>query len=169
MRNSHTSLRKDKKAVSPAISTVILMAAAVVMILVAMTYANNILSSKVAQNEYSANKQFLQTTGQQIDDIAWTVGRTQTVSFSSKYGNVKFLEAALNYTFQVHYSSTNTWKTLTLAGQTGIILCNMPVSSYSIGNNYFERLPSGANSSFLLSDSTSPISQVICEEKLPMS
>jgi hypothetical protein len=56
-----------------------------------------------------------------------------------------------------------------LAGQTGIIFYNMPVSSYSMGNNYFERLPSGANSSFLLSDSTSPISQVICEEKLPMS
>ncbi len=167
MRNSHTSLRKDKKAVSPAVSTVILMAAAVVMILVAMTYANNILSTKVAQNEYSANKQFLQTTGQQIDDIAWTVGRTQTVSFSSRYGFVKFQEAALNYTFSIHTSSG--WKNQTLAGQTGIILYNMPVSSYSMGNNYFERLPSGANSSFLLSDSTSPISQVICEEKLPMS
>ena len=36
-------------------------------------------------------------------------------------------------------------------------------------NGYFERIPSNANSSFLLSDSTSPISQVICEEKLPMS
>jgi hypothetical protein len=143
------------------------MAAAVVMILVAMTYANNILSTKVAQNEYSANKQFLQTTGQQIDDIAWTVGRTQTVSFSSRYGFVKFQEAALNYTFSIHTSSG--WKNQTLAGQTGIILYNMPVSSYSMGNNYFERLPSGANSSFLLSDSTSPISQVICEEKLPMS
>ena len=46
MRNSHTSLRKDKRAASPAISTVILMAAAVVMILVAMSYANNILSAK---------------------------------------------------------------------------------------------------------------------------
>jgi hypothetical protein len=145
------------------------MAAAVVMILVAMTYANNILSAKVAQNEYSTNQQFMQTTGQQIDDIAWTVGRTQTISYSSKYGNVKFEEAALNYTFRVHYSSTGTWENLTLPGKTGILLYNMPVSSYSMGNNYFQRLPSNANSSFLLSDSTAPISQVICEEKLPMS
>ena len=45
----------------------------------------------------------------------------------------------------------------------------MPVGSYSLGNNYFERLPSNANSSFLLSGSSSPISQVICEEKVPMS
>jgi hypothetical protein len=137
------------------------------MILVAMSYANNILGIKMAQNEYSTNKQFMQTTGQQIDDIAWTVGRTQTVTYSSKYGNVKFQEAALDYTFQVHTSSG--WKNLTISGKTGIILYNMPVSSYSLGNNYFERLPSNANSSFLLADSSAPIDQVICEEKLPMS
>jgi len=139
------------------------------MILVAMSYANNILSLKMAQNEFSTNKQFMQTTGQQIDDIAWTVGRTQTVSFSSKYGNVKFQEAALNYTFRVHYTNPSLWENLTISGKTGIILYNMPVSSYSMGNNYFERLPSNANSSFLLADSSAPISQVICEEKLPMS
>jgi hypothetical protein len=139
------------------------------MILVAMSYANNILSLKMAQNEYSTNKQFMLTTGQQVDDIAWTVGRTQTVRFSSMYGNVKFQEVALNYTFRVHYNNTNTWENLTISGNTGIILYNMPVSSYSMGNNYFERLPSNANSSFLLSGSTAPISQVICEEKLPMS
>ena len=122
----------------------------------------------MAQNEYSMNKQFMQTTGQQIDDIAWTVGRTQTISYSSRYGNVKFQEVALNYTFQVHYTNPSSWENLTIPGKTGIILYNMPVSSYSIGNNYFERLPSNANSSFLLSDSSAPISQVICEEKLPM-
>ena len=167
MRNSHTTLRKDKKAVSPAISTVILMAAGIVMILVAMTFANNTLSAKMAQNEYATNQQFMQTTGQQIDDIAWTVGRTQTISYSSKYGNVKFEEAALTYNFSVQTSSG--WDNFTMSGKTGFLLYNMPVSSYSMGNNYFERLPSNANSSFLLSDSTAPISQVICEEKLPMS
>ena len=36
-RNNHSSLRKDKRAISPAISTVILTAAGIVMILVAMT------------------------------------------------------------------------------------------------------------------------------------
>ncbi len=166
MRNSHLSLRKDKRAVSPAISTVILTAAVIVMILVAMSYAKNILNMKMAENEFNTNKQFMQTTGQQIDDIAWTIGRTQTVSYSSKYGNVKFQEAALNYTFQVHTSSG--WENLTLPGETGIILYNMPVSSYSMGNNYFERVPC-VNSSFLQTGSSAPVSQVFCEEKLPMS
>jgi hypothetical protein len=165
-RNNHKSLRRDTRAVSPAISTVVLTAAGIVMILIAMSYANNILSLKMAQNEYSTNKQFMQTTAQQIDDIAWTVGRTQTVSFTNRYGNVQFQAAALNYTFRVHTSSG--WENLTISGKTGIILYNMPVGSYSLGNNYFQRLPSNLTSSFLLSGSTAPISQVICEQKVPM-
>ena len=168
MQNSHRSFRKNKSATSPAISTVILMASAVVMILVAMTYANNILSLKMAENEYNTNKQFMQTTGQQIDDIAWTIGRAQTVSYSIKYGNVEFQEVALDYTFQVH-TSTRGWKTLSLSGKTGIILYNMPVGSYSLGNNYFARAPITANTSFLLPDSSAPISQVICEQKSSVS
>ena len=168
MRETNRKLLKDKRAVSPAISTVILTGAGIVMILIAMSYANNILSMKMAENEYSTNKQFMQTTGKQIDDIAWTVGRSQTISYSCKYGNVKFQDATLEYTFQIRNSSGG-WTNLTLSGKTGIILFNMPVSSYSMGNNYFERLPSGSNSSFLLSGSSAPISQVLCEEKLPMS
>jgi hypothetical protein len=160
-------LHKDKRAASPAISTVILTAAGIAMILVAMSYANNILTIKMAQNEYSSNKQFLQTTGQQIDDVAWTVGRTQTIDFSSKYGNIQFREIALTYNFQIHTSAG--WETLSLSGDTGIIIYNMPVSSYSMGDGYFERLPNNANSSFLLSGSNAPISQVVCEEKLPMA
>ena len=121
------SLRQNERAASPAISTVILTAAGIVMILVAMSYANNILNVKLAQNEFSMSKQFMQTTGQQIDDIAWTVGRTQTVTYSSKFGNLKFQEVALNYTFRVHSSAG--WENLTLSGQTGIILYNMPTGS----------------------------------------
>ena len=165
-RNNHRSLRRDKRAVSPAISTVVLTGAGIVMILIAMSYSNNILGIKMAQNEYSTNKQFMQTTAQQIDDIAWTVGRTQTVSFSNKYGNVQFQAVALNYTFRIHTSSG--YENLTLSGKTGIILYNMPVGSYSLGNNFFQRLPSNVSSPFLLSGSTAPISQVTCVQKVPM-
>jgi hypothetical protein len=168
MQKHYISLRKDKRGTSPAISTVILTGAVVVMILVAMTFANNTLRLKMAQNEYNTNKQFMQTTGQQIDDIAWTVGRTQTVTYSSNYGNVKFQEVVLDYTFQVHTISGG-WETLNLNGETGMVLYNMPVGYYSLGSSYFERVPLDADNSFLQSDSTAPISQVICEVKTPMS
>ncbi len=105
MRYIHRqSLRRDKRAVSPAISTVILTAAVVVMILVAMNFANNFLNMRMAENEFSANKQFMLTTGLQIDDIAWTIGRTQTVRYSSQFGSIKFQSSTLNYSFEVHYT-----------------------------------------------------------------
>ncbi len=169
MQNHHrTNLPKDQRATSPAISTVILTGTVVVMILVAMTFANNTLGLKMAKNEYDTNQQFMQTTGQQIDDVAWTVGRTQTIAYSGNYGNVKFQEVALDYTFQV-FTASGGLKTLTLPGETGVILYNMPVGSYSLGNNYFARVPLGTDDSFLQYDSSAPISQVICEQKVPMS
>lgn len=145
----------------------ILTAGVIVMIFVAMSYANNILNFKIAQNEYETSKQFMMTTAQQIDDLAWTIGRTQTITYSSQYGNVKLLEGALEYSISVRTSSG--WETLTLPSETSIVLFNMPVSAYSMGNNYFQRVPVSANSSFLLFDSSAPVSQVICVEKLPMS
>lgn len=134
------------------------------MILVAMNYAYNILNLKMAQNEFSSNTQFMSTTGLQLDDVAWTIGRTQTISYSSKFGVLNFNDLALDYTFQV-YNPSSGWVNFT-APVTGIIPYNMPVSSYSLGNNYFERVPLSANGSFLQSGSTAPVSQVFCEEKL---
>jgi hypothetical protein len=159
------SLQKDKRAVSPAISTVILTAAVVVMILVAMSFANSFLDARMAENEFSTNKQFMLTTGLQMDDIAWTVGRTQTVRYSSKYGNIKFQSLAVNYTFEV---DTGSGWTFLFSNATGMILFNIPVSTYSISNNYFERIMPSSNGSFLQQGPSAPVSQVFCVEKLPM-
>jgi hypothetical protein len=137
------------------------------MILVTMSYGNNFLNTRLAENEFSTNKQFMQTTGLQLDDIAWTTGRTQTISYSSKFGSLKFQELALNYTIQLHTSSG--WEIITANGETGMVLFNMPASSYTVANNYFERVPFSASSSFLQSGSSAPVSQVFCEEKLPMT
>ena len=143
-------------------------AAVVVMILVAMTYANSFLDTRLAENEYSTNKQFMLTTGLQIDDIAWTIGRTQTVRYSSQYGNMKFLSPALNYTFEVEFEGAEGVWVPVYSEDTGMILYNIPVSQYSITNNYFERLMPSSNGSFLQEGSSAPVSHVFCVEKVPM-
>jgi hypothetical protein len=130
-----------------------------------MSYANNFLGKRMAENEFSANKQFMMTTGLQVDDIAWTMGRTQTVRYTSSYGTMKFQSAALNYTFEVYTGSV--WETV-FSNITGLITFNMPVTSYSMGNDYFERVyPS--NSSFLIAGASAPTTHVFCVEKLPMA
>jgi hypothetical protein len=139
----------------------------VVMILVAMTYANTFLDARMAENEFSTNRQFMLTTGLQIDDIAWTIGRTQTVRYSSQYGNMKFQPLAVNYTFEIYPSGGPDWVTL-FSNATGMILYNVPVGIYSISNNYFERISPASNGSFLQLGPSAPVSHVFCIEKLPM-
>ncbi|MGD6806643.1 MAG: hypothetical protein ACQCN4_06755 [Candidatus Bathyarchaeia archaeon] len=143
----------------------ILTASVVVMVLVAMTYASGILNLKIAENEFSGNKQFMSTTGQQLDDIAWTIGRTQTITYTSKFGTLKYEPDVLSYTVAIHTPAGWTTNSYT----TGIVLYNMPISSYEMGGNYFERVPQTANSSIVQYGSSAPVSQVFCEEKLSMS
>jgi hypothetical protein len=168
MKNKCLRLPKNNKAVSPAISTIILTAGVVVMILVVMTYSNTFLNTGLAQNEFNSNKQFMSTAGLQMDQVAWTIGRAQTVSYSSKFGSIAIQPLALTYTFAVH-TTTSGWQNLSAPIETGIVLYNMPISVFSMGNNYFERVPMGSTSAFLQSGSSAPVSQVFCEEKLPMT
>lgn len=155
-------LKKDERGVSPAISTVILTSAVVVLLLVAVVFANNFLTARMAENEFSAVKQFMQTVGLQIDDVAWIIGRTQTVRYASKYGQVNFESAALNYTV---YVNGTVYFTNYI---TGILLFNMPISKYSVGNDYYESIfPS--NKSFLQVGASAPVSYVYVIEKLPMA
>ncbi|MCW3999273.1 MAG: hypothetical protein NWE93_03445 [Candidatus Bathyarchaeota archaeon] len=145
----------------------ILTAGVIVMILVAMSYAGNIMNYKLAQNEFGQTKQFMQTTAQQLDDIAWTIGRTQTVTYSSRFGALQYKPQVLTYTVSVR--SNGVWDNQSLSVQSGILLYNLPVSSYSMEDNYFERVPYTASGAFLLFGSSMPVAQVFCIEKLSMN
>lgn len=131
------------------------------MLLVTIVFANNFLNARMAENEFSAMKQFMQTVGLQVDDVAWTIGRTQTISYSTKFGQVNFESASLNYTVYVNGAYFVNYTT-------GIILFNMPISKYSVGNGYFESIfPS--NGAFLQIGTSAPVSRVYIIEKLPMN
>jgi hypothetical protein len=123
------------------------------------------LDARIAENDFSSSKQFMLTTGLQVDNVAWTIGRTQTVRYSSRYGNVKFEPSVLNYTFEVDCGSG--FQTVNYT-TTGIMLYNMPTSIITYGNNYFERIfPS--SDSFLQNGAAAPVTTVFAVEKLPMT
>lgn len=160
-RASTFKLRKNRRALSPAISSVIITGAVVVMLLVTVAFANNFLNARMAENEFSAVKQFMQTTGFQVDDVAWTIGRTQTIRYASKFGLVNFESLALNYTVYVNDSPVANFTT-------GILLFNMPSSKYNMGNGYHERIVPSSDQSFLQVGTSAPVCHVFVIEKLPM-
>ena len=159
-------LRNNSRAVSPAISTVIMTAALVVLVFVAMNYANTTLNLQIAGDEFSASQQFMQSVGLQADNVAWTIGRTGTVDFTAKYGLVRFVPNVINYTFEVY--SGGSWQTV-YNSTTGMVMYKVPIASYNLGNNYFNRIIPENNGSFLQWNASAPIAQVFATEKLPMS
>lgn len=162
--SSRSSFRRNGRGVSPAISTVILTSAIVVLLLVTIVFANNFLNARLAENDYSAMEQFMQTVGLQIDDVAWIIGRTQTIRYASKFGQVSFESVALNYTVYVDKGGGYAYST---SNRTGILLFNMPISQYSLGNHYYESIfPS--DRSFLQKGTSAPVSHVYAIEELPM-
>ncbi|MGA2681007.1 MAG: hypothetical protein ABSF44_04315 [Candidatus Bathyarchaeia archaeon] len=161
LRGKRKLLRKDSRGLSPAISTVIMTAAIIVLVLVAMSYGQRYLASSIAQNEFSTNQQFMLTTGLQIDNVAWMIDRAQTIQYSSTYGSLEALPNALTYTITVN---NVVWRTF----HTGIILYNVPTTEYSLGKNYLSVLSQG-NREFLQNGSAAPDTCVYAIEKLPMS
>lgn len=160
-----TGRRRDK-AVSPAVSTVIVTGMIVGLVTVALSFASNFLVLRMAESEFNSAKQFMQTFALQIDDVAWSIGRTETARYSSRYGHVAF-ESALNYTIYVNTTTQSNVKFYT--NTTGIICFNMPVTYHSAGNTYFDLLYPSFNSGFLLDGPSAPSAKVFAVEKLPMA
>lgn len=166
MSLKRTKKCRNDKAVSPAISTVIITGVMVTLITVALAFASNFLLFRIAESEFYSAKQFMQTLGLQIDDVAWIIGRTETSRYSSRYGDVAF-NLALNYTIYVNTTTQSNQKFYT--NITGIICFNMPTTRYSIGNDYYELIYPSSNNSFLLSEASAPVSKIFVVERLPMT
>jgi hypothetical protein len=160
LRNSFRRLLKNKRALSPAISTTILTSAIIVMLLVTITFVNSYLNGQIAQNDFNSMKQFMQTLGLQVDDVAWIPGRTQTLTYASKYGQITFRSPALTYSFYFDGS-------LVASFNVGVILFSIPISDYSVANNYFEEIFPSSNS-FLQNGTSAPVCRVFVTEKVPM-
>lgn len=162
MKTPLSKAQRNRKAASPAISSVILTSVIVVLLLIVLVFANTYLNDRLAENEFNAMKQFMQTIGLQVDDVAWTIGRTQTTRYPSQFGMLNLETVALNYTVYVNGNPV-------FSNSTGILLFNMPISRYSISNNYRERIIPSSNSHFLQMGTTAPVAHVFVIEKLPMN
>ena len=165
---SPRKLARNRKAVSPAISTVILTGTMVALISVCVVFVNGFLWTRVAESDFNSAKQFMQTIGLQIDDVAWTIGRKGTVRYSSAYGSVNFLSSALNYTVYIRTQGSGTYAFLA-SYQVGVLLFNMPVSKYSLFDGYYELIYPASAKNLTFTGTSAPVACVFGVEKLTPS
>jgi hypothetical protein len=153
-----------KRGISPVISTVIMTGAIIAILSVALVFANNLLWTRVAEGEFNSSQQLMHTIGLQIDDVAWTVGRTETIRYASQYGDVVLESSVLNYNVSVvangvPHSFSNT---------TGVLMFNLPTASYSIKDDYWTKISPESDESLTLTGTSAPISRVFAIERTPM-
>lgn len=157
--------RSGKRGTSPVISTVIMTGAIVAILGVTLVFANNLLWSRVAEGDFNSSKQLMQTVGLQIDDVAWTVGRTETIRYASQYGGVEFKPDVLSYTVNVTVGEVVHLYNYS----TGAIMFNLPTSRHSISNGYWENIFPSQNESLTLNGTSAPVVRVFAVERMPMS
>lgn len=156
--------RRSSKAVSPAISTVVLTGTMVALLSVAVVFVNNRLWTSVAEGDFSSAKQFMQTIGLQIDDVAWTMGRKATVRYTSTYGALRLLPSALNYTVYVKQGSGS--YQFFASHTVGAILFDLPISKFSLYDGYYELIYPASVSNLTFTGTSAPVARVFGIEKL---
>jgi len=152
--------RSGKRGISPVISSVIMTGAMVAILSVTLAFANNFLWARVAEGDFDSSKQLMHTVGLQIDDVAWTVGRTETIRYASQYGEVVFEPSVLIYNVSVNGESE--------LYETGILMFNLPTSRYSITNDYWENIFPDQNENLTLKGTSAPVARVFAIERTPM-
>lgn len=158
---------RSDKATSTVISTVILTGAVIAMLAVTLVFASTYLQSRMAASDFASAKQMMQTVALQVDDSAWTLGRTETIRYSSKYGTVNVLPTCLNYTISFQNQTGQLWYSVA-SYLAGAILFNIPVSQYTLSNGYFELISPLSDTTLTLKGTSAPIARVFAIEKLPM-
>jgi hypothetical protein len=134
---------------------------------VVTVFANNLLWTKVAESDFNSAKQFMQTIGLQIDEVAWTVGQKATVRYPTMFGELSFLPSALNYSVYVKLEGSASYDLLA-SYSVGVLLFNVPVSRYSLSDGYFELIypPSAYASNLTFTGTSAPVARVFAVEKL---
>ncbi len=139
------SIRKNQAASSPAVSIVIITAATVVLVLVAGTYANQVLERQQAASEFDTVQNSILAFDDAVRDIAWDNGASRSIRFTTKYGDVRPISG--NKTFEITTSEFSGFPTITTS-----------VVKYSILSNY---LTIGTGySSYILGDESPVVSSL---------
>jgi hypothetical protein len=94
---SKRSLIRNRKGVSPAVSTVIITAVTVVLVLVSGSYALQVLQSQRAAAEFDTVQKSILTFDDAVRDIAWDQAGTRSIRFTNSYGNMRLIDGSQSF------------------------------------------------------------------------
>jgi hypothetical protein len=140
---SFSGRRKSERAASPAISMVIITAVTVVLVLVAGTYANQVLQRQQAAAEFDTVQNSILAFDDAVRDIAWDRAASRSVRFTTDYGFMRLFSSTKSF----EITTSGFTKTIT----TGVVKYLMSSNYLSLGDEY---------SSYILGDESPAVSSL---------
>ncbi|MEM2103942.1 MAG: hypothetical protein QW717_03525 [Candidatus Bathyarchaeia archaeon] len=92
-KTRQNSFKKEGKAVSPAISAVIITAVTIVLVLVAGNYAYQVLERQRGASELEAVKKSFISFDDAVRDVAWDKSGARSARFTLNYGSLEVIPA----------------------------------------------------------------------------
>jgi hypothetical protein len=161
------TLLRRRRAVESIVATLMLLLITITTLSITLVFVQSNLTRGEAENNFVFAKVFMKTVGLQVDDVAWKTGQMDTIQYSSRDGEMFLREGILNYMVKVRYvgATVDTFiANYTLNG----LFFSIPISKYSLDNNYFAEILPGDMSTLVLSDSTDPVARVFVVQKNPI-
>jgi hypothetical protein len=153
---------KKRRADAPIISTIMLMAITLFAMSITLSYVNSTLTRRQGENDFESAKIFMKNLGLQIDDVAWTKGRVDTVHFTSQYGQIEYLPDTIQYTI-TYKNETNT--VATQVYKSSIFMFNVPTEKYYLDEGYYESLLPTEVTSLVFYGESAPATRVFAIQK----
>jgi len=129
---SRQKILKEKKAASPAISMVVITAATVMLVLIAGSFATQVLDRQQASTEFNAIQKSILALDDAVRDIAWKESASRSVRFTTSRGTFQTISTTRSVEIKFNNGSIGT------PIQTSIIKYIMPDSYIALeGEDYY--------------------------------
>ena len=128
-------LKKSRKAVSPAISMVIIAAVTIILVLVAGNYAYQVLERQRGVSEFDAVKKSFITFDDAVKDVAWDRSGVRSARFTVNYGVLEVIPANAQKGLPINVT-VNEHPTAKYVNFTGYLRYNLSTYYITFGHGY---------------------------------
>jgi hypothetical protein len=105
---SRRKILKEKKAASPAISMVVITAATVMLVLIAGSFATQVLDRQQASTEFNAIQKSILALDDAVRDIAWKESASRSVRFTTSRGTFQTISTTRSVEIKFNNGSIGT-------------------------------------------------------------
>jgi len=160
VRRLNILLFRNNKAVSQAISAIIITTTTITLVLVASIYAYQIMDMQKAAAEFEVAKKSILSFNDALENVAWKPNAARSTRFTMKYGRLELMSETLTVRLN---ATVNGSPVSLLSNSTGFLRYYISVKYVTFGEGYKSYIL--GNSSSLIIGSTASYGRAVVDQQ----